>query len=288
MALTADVQFSRLARFSLTTANAAELAAFYIKAFGCRRVADERLHGETFRRLMGVDGDAHRIMLRLGDEIIELVEFDKPGSPYPANRESSALVFQHFAIVTSDMTAAWLALLRTDGWSRITTGSPQQLPRQAGSVTAFKFRDPEGHPLELLSFRRDHTPRKWQGRNVGQPCLGIDHSAISISDSAVSTAFYKTHGLTLSDHSRNAGIEQDQLDGLMRAAVEITALSPPTPSPHVELLCYENAAATPPLRLDNNDIAATRLVFESNDMAASGQRIDPDGHHLIFLPQSDC
>jgi catechol 2,3-dioxygenase-like lactoylglutathione lyase family enzyme len=236
---------------------------------------------------MGVESDARRITLCLGDDIIELLEFNKSGAPYPTNSESSSLVFQHFAIVTDDMAEAWLTLLGIDGWSRITAGGPQRLPDRAGGVTAFKFRDPDGHPLELLSFPRDNTPPKWRRSNGDRPCLGIDHSAISVSDTAVSTRFYTAHGLTVSGHSHNTGIEQDRLDGLVDAAVDVTALSPALSTPHVELLCYENATSPETLRLNSNDIAATRLVFEAHGQVVPARLTDPDGHHLAILPQSE-
>jgi catechol 2,3-dioxygenase-like lactoylglutathione lyase family enzyme len=186
------------------------------------------------------------------------------------------------------MKAAWLRLLRTDGWSAITTGSPQRLPERSGGVTAFKFRDPDGHPLELLSFPPGRTPPEWRGGHGNQSCLGIDHSAISVSHGAVSIAFYTAHGLTVSGRSNNTGVEQNQLDGLAGAAVDVTALAPALAPPHLELLCYENMSARSPLRLNSNDIAATRLVFKSHGAATPERLTDPDGHHLILLPQSEA
>lgn len=53
----------RIARFSLTTADAAIAARFYQTAFGCRRISTERVGGSQFERLMGVGGGAERITL---------------------------------------------------------------------------------------------------------------------------------------------------------------------------------------------------------------------------------
>ncbi|HEY5238355.1 MAG TPA: hypothetical protein VIJ62_08255, partial [Rhizomicrobium sp.] len=62
--MTADApQIDRLARFSLTTADAKSAAQFYEAAFGCRRIATDRLAGADFERLMGVAGGADRITL---------------------------------------------------------------------------------------------------------------------------------------------------------------------------------------------------------------------------------
>jgi catechol 2,3-dioxygenase-like lactoylglutathione lyase family enzyme len=158
---------------------------------------------------------------------------------------------------------------------------------QSGGVTAFKFRDPEGHPLELLSFRRNDTPLKWRVAQGGAPCLGIDQSAISVSDTAASVGFYEALGLSVSTNSRNVGPEQDALDGLAHVTVDVAGLAPPSPAPHVELLSYPGETPAPPEALRANDIAATQLVFESADTSAPFGLTDPDGHHLMIFPNSN-
>jgi len=287
MAMKIAPRVRRLARFSLTASDVDSLAVFYKQAFGCHQIADYRLQGDEFRQLMGVETDAHCVRLGLGHEVIELLQFDIPGRPYPADASASALVFQHFAIVTADMTEAWIHLSRTEGWSAITSGGPQRLPESSGGVTAFKFRDPDGHPLELLSFRRNHTPPKWRLAQGGTLCLGIDHSAISISDTTASVGFYAALGLTVSTKSHNVGAEQDILDGLAHVMVDVTGLVPPSPAPHVELLAYGGEAPALPEPLRANDIAATRLVFESADTNVPLGLTDPDGHHLTIFPDSN-
>jgi hypothetical protein len=129
---------------------------------GCRRIATDRLGGPEFERLMGAIGGADRITLNLGREIIELVQFDLPGEPYPHASSSSDLVFQHFAIVVADMMRAVQRLSTIAGWTPISTGDPQHLPASSGGLIAFKFRDPEGHPLELLAFPGD-VRSNWPG-----------------------------------------------------------------------------------------------------------------------------
>jgi len=287
MAVTPPPKVRRLARFRLTTADIGRLAAFYTQAFGCQQIADHRLEGDTFRELMGVESDARCIKLGLGQDVIELLEFDIPGRPYPVDTSASALAFQHFAIVTADMTKAWFHLSRMEGWSAITTGGPRRLPESSGGVTAFKFRDPDGHPLELLSFRRNHMPRKWRDALGDMLYLGVDHSAISVSDTADSVGFYAALGLGVSTNSRNVGPEQDALDGLAHVMVDVTGLVPPSPAPHVELLCYRREVSARPEVLCANDIAATQLVFEGAGTAAPFGLTDPDGHHLLIFPNSD-
>jgi catechol 2,3-dioxygenase-like lactoylglutathione lyase family enzyme len=279
---------ARLIRFGLTTADAESAAKFYEAAFGCRRIATERLGGPEFERLMGATGGADRITLNLGREIIELVQFDFPGEPYPRALPSSDLVFQHFAIVVADMTRAFQRLSAISGWTPISTSGPERLPASSGGVVAFKFRDPEGHPLELLAFPGD-VRSNWPAVSSEEICLGIDHSAISVSDGAASIAFYQNLGLSVSARSFNHGCEQQRLDDVPDAQVDVTALTPRCPTPHLELLCYRRAQQRlTPIRR-SNDIASSHLFFElcTGSTAVDGQVMvrsmrDPDGHAFLI------
>jgi catechol 2,3-dioxygenase-like lactoylglutathione lyase family enzyme len=280
--MTAGSKAKRLTRFSLTTANADRLSAFYEQALGCKRIGVTELRGAGFDDLLAIRGGARCITLGVGEEIIELLEFEHPGAPYPTPNSASDLTFQHFAIVVADMTEAWFRLSRIPGWSPITHGLPQRLPESSGGVTAFKFRDPEGHPLEFLSFPADKFPERWSNSSPRQTCQGIDHSAVSVASAPISTEFYETLGLSATGQSLNAGPEQNALDGISSVRVEVVTLLPERHTPHVELLCYGSAASSRNGPCRSNDIACTRLVFEGTAQAA--QRIsDPDGHHLILL-----
>jgi catechol 2,3-dioxygenase-like lactoylglutathione lyase family enzyme len=186
------------------------------------------------------------------------------------------------------------------------------LPASSGGVTAYKFRDPEGHPLELLAFGRDAIPARW--RNVSASgCLGIDHSAISIADTRRSVEFYEWLGLSCTGSSLNSGPEQDKLDGIAEALVGVTAMALPINStPHVELLCYRGGRTREWALPNINDVAATQLVlaldnhemlqalcaqcfdallsgpvrFENGAMRALVR--DPDGHVLCLeAPSSE-
>lgn len=272
----------RLSRFSLTTADANQLAAFYENAFGCQRLAMEHLSSAGFETLLGVRGGALRITLSLGKQIVELLQFDQPGRPYPANTLASDLIFQHFAIVVSDMARAFGQLSTMKAWTAISCGGPQRLPESSGGVVAFKFRDPDGHPLELLSFPNGAAPVRWQKIQNDAICLGIDHSAISVSSTTPSLSFYESLGFAVSARSINRGEEQEKLDGIIVTEVEVTALSPQTPGPHLELLCYRPVSCCPKPVRSNSDIATTRLVLESLDRTASYSAVDPDGHHVVI------
>jgi len=245
-------------------------------------------------------------MLRLGEQHIALAQPEPCGRRYPDSVPGWDPLFQHFAIVVSDMASAVAALRALPGWTAISTDGPQTLPASSGGVTAFKFRDPEGHPLELLAFPADATPAYWAMRS-GKGCLGIDHSAISVADTGRSVAFYNRLGLTRMASSLNIGPEQQKLDGITGAVVEVTALTPvPARSvPHVELLRYCGNFDRRKVLSDADDAAATQLVFavardaydvliERNRAAivrgpvvseSGASRVllrDPDGHWLCL------
>jgi catechol 2,3-dioxygenase-like lactoylglutathione lyase family enzyme len=238
----------RISRIQLVCADATATVRFYEAAFGFGCISESEIDS------------GRAVTLRLGGQSIELAELQPRGRPYPAGVCGANLLFQHFAIVVADMPSAYAHLRAQGGWTAISTDGPQRLPTASGGVTAFKFRDPEGHPLELLAFPEHSMPSKWRSQ-PGRPFLGIDHSALSVADTARSVAFYGGLGLTVLHRSHNVGPEQDRLDGMSAAQVDVTALVPPASStPHIELLCYRGPrpASTPPAP---NDIAATRLVF---------------------------
>lgn len=294
-------------RISLTTADPERLARFFERALGFAQIGIAERGGTSFARLMGVPGArARAYALRLGGQEIELLAFAERGTPYPAASASNDRVFQHFAIVVADMGRAYARLRESPGWTPITQGAPQLLPASSGGVTAFKFRDPEGHPLELLHFPPGHAPPRWQGPGSA---LGIDHSAIAVADTAASIGFYeRLLGFSAAARSLNRGGEQERLDGVPGAVVEVTALADPAGSaPHLELLCYRAPPGRKAAPLGSNDIAATRLVVrlpdrqaladcvtdagdalvspgvvESDDGSRAALLRDPDGHFLLL------
>jgi hypothetical protein len=111
--------------------------------------------------------------MRLGSNEVEFMEYRPPGRPYPEGSGSLDLWFQHFAIVVSDMDKAY-ARLRHVAFVPISSGGPQTLPERDGRVRAFKFRDPDGHPLELLYFPPGQGRTLWHRSADTQVFLGID------------------------------------------------------------------------------------------------------------------
>jgi catechol 2,3-dioxygenase-like lactoylglutathione lyase family enzyme len=275
----------RIAAFGLTSRDARQLVEFYQAAFDCRLLNTDRLEGASFEALMSVQGGAHRITLGLGRQIIEILQFDTPGRPYPEPLSPIDNSFQHLALAVTDIDAAWHRLSTCSGWSALTAGGPQCLPPSTGNVKAFKFRDPEGHPLEFLEFPAGSRPAYWNSLSRSL-FLGIDHSALSVRDVQASVSFYQTLGLRLAARTLNHGAEQERLDGISNPQVDVIALEPATATPHVELLHYRTTATRRPVTLHSNDLAATRLVMEAVgevDSTSCGTLLrDPDGHLVVL------
>jgi catechol 2,3-dioxygenase-like lactoylglutathione lyase family enzyme len=303
----------RIGRISFTTADTDRLGSFYQQAFGFEAMETEHHSGTDFARLTGIEGaQARALPLQLGQETIELLAFAPRGAPYPADIASDDPRFQHIAIVVADMEAAYSRLCACGGWTAITQPTPQRLPAASGAVTAFKFRDPEGHPLELLAFPPGNVPPRWrEAPHRHGPCLGIDHTAIVVASTATSVAFYQqVLGFSVVGGSLNRGREQEQLDAVSGAVVEVTALDPGAENPpHLELLCYRSPGPPrgAPAALRSDDTAATRLTLEVDDLPALEDRLaaarvryisagtvvlsdnrpaslirDPDGHALLL------
>lgn len=259
--------FARIVAFRLVTQQPDALVAFYA-ALGFT-VGDPQPIDDGELAMLGIVGGGMRWSMRLGEATVELDCYDQPGQPYPADANAASICFQHLALVTDDVEAAW-SDARSAGATLISEAGPVTLPKSSGGVTAVKFRDPEGHPLELLSFP-DAAEKGWRGSGM----LGIDHSAIVVSDLPASEAFYIAHALVHRDATLNQGSEQASLDGLESPVADVVPMMPQTAPPHVELLHYHQplGAAAEPVAV--NDVAATRIVWHHSPPALLR---DPDGH----------
>ena len=263
--------FREIVGFRLVTAEPERLSRFY-RDIGFDVGASELMTSAEID-LLGLSGGGVRIPMSLGESRVALECYDRPGRPYPADTSACDLVFQHFALVTGDAAAAWEQALGA-GATPISRGGPVKLPEAVGGVTAVKFRDPEGHPLELLQF----PPGSARGGGTGRR---IDHSAIAVADVASSRQFYRRHGLREAAATVNHGPTQDRLDGLANVLVDVVPMSPRHGTSHVELLGYRNPTARASGPLAANDIGATRIVWRSDDL---GLVRDPDGHLHQLTP----
>lgn len=294
----------RLLRVGITASDLARAAAFYEGALGFAPAGEPREAEPGFTAALGLEGAQATVQrLRLGAQEIELAAFMPPGRPYPPDSTSYDLWFQHVAVVVGDMAAAHARVVAHGGATPITEGGPQRLPPSSGGVTAWKFRDPDGHPLELIAFPPGGGPEAWRGIPRDALTVGLDHSAISVADAGRSAAFYEgALGLGRASQQVNRGPAQERLDAAPGDTVDVVALAPPdAATPHVELLGYQVPRGRPiPSGLRASDVAATRLVFETDDLPALALTLgvegrvaspgathllasDPDGHLLLFF-----
>jgi catechol 2,3-dioxygenase-like lactoylglutathione lyase family enzyme len=261
-------------------------------------------------RLLGLsDAQIRSTVLRLGEQEIELLSIVPGGRPYPRGVGAADTIFQHIAIVVADMNEAVARLAAAGGAVPISTDGPQTLPASSGGVAAYKFRDPEGHPLEFLAFAKGKVPDYW-AKAGGGPCLGFDHSALTVRDTSASLPFYDRLGLVRRGGSLNHGIEQERLDGVPGAVVEVSGLFAEPSPPHVELLRYRGHSAGTATAAA--DVAATQLSLKVSDRESLARLVatvpehlqppgivdledggsaallrDPDGHRLLLRAAKD-
>ena len=270
-------QAQRVLRISRVVADLRRAEAFYRDALGFRTTAQGRLG----------DGDAAEIVMRLGAEDIALVRFAAPGRPYPTDSRSDDLWFQHLAIAVNDMDVAYAHLSSHSGWRPISEGGPQLLPPANGAVRAFKFRDPDGHPLELIWFPLGQGRPVWHQGAPGGPFLGIDHSALAVAGTPRSLDFYRGLGLRVSERSLNRSPAQARLDGLPGAVVQVTGLRPASiAGPGLELLAYDPPGRPAGSVAANDGVTDWVTLAVSPSPGASPCPVqDPDGHRLVLVDQ---
>lgn len=311
---------------ALSVANLDRELAFYTNTLRFRLIGEDHANGAELENLTGLPGAHTRTAtLQLGDERIQLTQFVTPaGRPIPSDSRSFDHWFQHIAIVVSDMDRAY-EQLRAARVKHVST-APQTLPAwnpDAGGIKAFYFRDPEDHVLEVIWFPPGKGDPKWQQRAAGiLPAvasdstgtsrsrsasedagstlfLGIDHTAIVVSDTDRSIAFYRDQlGLRVAGGAENWGVEQEHLNLVFGARLRITALRAER-GPGIEFLEYLTPPGGRGLPADAkvNDLLAWRVHL--NGAATDPQAIpwnpigktgaaslvrDPDGHLLEIHP----
>jgi len=282
---------------------------FYTHVLTFEKVGDREVAGDEYEHLFGVFGLRVRsVRLRLGDEHLELMQFLAPhGRPIPVDSRSNDRWFQHIAIIVTDMSAAY-ARLRSFNVEHASSG-PQRLPDwnpNAGGIEAFYFRDPDGHNLEVLAFPPDKGPHKWHAKD-GRLFLGIDHTAIVVSDTEASLRFYRdTLGLRVVGTSENYGTEQEHLNNVFGAHLRITTLRA-AEGPGVEFLEYLTPRTGRPIPADtqaddlwywqvNMRAAAPETVVKAGTILLHDGMLswsagviahDPDGHASLIARDSN-
>src|SRR5919106_3008453 len=300
----------------MTVRNVERSSAFYAGVLGFEKVAEAEVWGEAYERLQAMFGLRMRVVrMKLGDEYIELTEYLTPkGRPVPLDSRSNDRWFQHIAIITSDMDQAY-ALLRRNKVEHASTG-PQRLPdwnKNAGGIKAFYFRDPDKHWLEILQFPEGKGDQKWH--RTDKLFLGIDHTAIVVSNTEASLKFYRdTLGLRVAGTSENYGTEQEHLNNVFGARLRITSLRAGSGGPGIEFLEYLAPRDGRPIPADarasdlfhwqttlivnTTESFAKRLLAENSRFVSSGVVTlsdknfgfskgllarDPDGHVIALF-----
>jgi catechol 2,3-dioxygenase-like lactoylglutathione lyase family enzyme len=262
--------------------------AFYRDGLQFHTMTRGRSDMATLAALGCADPKFEEVVMRLGAQEIALVRFAMQGRPYPRDSRSDDLWFQHLAIVVNDMDAAYAHLSLSAVWRPISDGGPQLLPPSNGAVRAFKFHDPDGHPLELLWFPSAEGRAEWYPRVSTTLFMGIDHSALSVASTSRSVAFYRALGLRVSDRSVNRGAAQERLDGLPGAWVRVTGLRPASAaSAGLELLDYYRPPGRAAGPVFPNDLVTdwTALAVRPSPDDSSCALQDPDGHRLVLVDQ---
>ncbi len=250
----------------MTVSDMDRAVAFYTTVLDFHKISDDEVTGPILETLEGVFGAHVRIVrLRLGGETIALTAYLTPGGrPIPVDSASNDRWFQHISIIVSDMDRAY-ARLRAARVAYAST-EPQLLPKTipgAAGITAFYFRDPDNHIIEVLHFPPDKGDPKWHGPHE-DVFLGIDHSAIVVADTKASVHFYVDQfGFRVAGTSDNFGTEQEHLNNVEGARLHITTLRA-AGGPGIELLEYVNPRNGRPYPADEraNDIVhwQTQLV----------------------------
>jgi catechol 2,3-dioxygenase-like lactoylglutathione lyase family enzyme len=147
-------------------------------------------------------------------------------------------------------------------------GAPDWNPSAAG-IRAFYFKDPDGHPLEVLWFPPGKGDARWH-RAGDRLFLGIDHTAIVIADTDRSLACYRDAlGLRTVGQSDNHGPEQERLNNVFGARLRITTLRA-SAGPGIELLQYLTPRDGRPIPPDAraNDLAHWQTALAVADAVA--------------------
>jgi catechol 2,3-dioxygenase-like lactoylglutathione lyase family enzyme len=222
--------------------------------------------------------DRSMMRLKLGNEVIELVEYHTPGRAMPPDSRSNDRWFQHIAIIVRDMDAAYRRL-QTHHVKGLSV-APQKLPDwnpQAGGIAAYYFADPDGHPLEILHFPSGKGQDRWHEK-TDKLFLGIDHTAIVVGNTAASLRFYQDQlSMRIVGRSENYGLEQERLNNVPGARVRITTLRA-SAGPAIELLEYLEPRTGRPMPPDTKPQDLWRWQIMVKTKTPFGERSDPDRH----------
>ena len=281
----ASSQVKKVDAIGITVADMERSVKFYSEVLGFKKISDEELWGEEYEKLNALFGLRMRIVrMKLGDETIELIDYlTSGGRSIPEDAKSNDLSFQHIAIVVSNMDKAYKHL-RKYMIMHVST-APQTIPASntaAAGISAFYFHDPDMHNLELIYFPKGKGDPKWQLTNK-KLFLGIDHTAIGVSDTDKSLKFYEgVLGIMRKGDSWNMGMEQAHLNFVEDASLHITGLRA-TEGPGIEFLQYIKPGPGKPYPVDSrtDDIWHWQTTLVANDAKKLHERLKAAQYQIV-------
>ena len=280
-----DVQRVKMVGF--TVADVERQADFFTKVLQFEKVSDFRVVGGQYDQMQGVFNANMRIVhLKLGEQTVELTQYISPptGRPIPVPSYSNDEWFQHLAIVVDDMDAAYKVL--QDNNVRQVSAHPITIPQSnpgAAGIKAIKFRDPEGHDLELIYFPRGKGDASWQ-TPTNRLFRGIDHTAMTVDSTEQGVAFYRDLlGFEVGGVTLNSGPTQEVLDGLFNDTCLVTAMMPASAPPHVEFLEYKTPPGGRPMPRGTraNDLWHWQTTLVTRDIRAVADLLRKTGAQFI-------
>jgi catechol 2,3-dioxygenase-like lactoylglutathione lyase family enzyme len=315
----AFAQVTKVDAIGITVKEMDRSVKFYTGVLGFKKISDTELSGESYEKLTGVFGlHIRTVRLQLGDEFIELTDYlTAGGRSIPEDQHSNDLFFQHIAIVVSDMDKAFQQVKKYN--AEFVSTAPQTLPKSipaAEGIKAFYFHDPDNHNLELIYFPKGKGLAKWHPdsyRDNGKIFLGIDHTAIGVSNTESSHKFYNDLlGIERKGDSWNKGTEQEHLNNVKAASLHITGYRAAA-GPGIEFLQYivpgpgkkypedtraddiwfwQTTLFTDDAAALYNKLKAAGCLFISEELVHNSQNgihtksfivKDPDGHALLIM-----
>ena len=283
--LPGDVE--RLKMIGFTVADIDQETAFFTKVLHFEKGSDFRVTGSEYDKMEGVFNANMRIVhLKLGEQVVELTQYISPptGRPIPIPSYSNDEWFEHMAIVVRDMDAAY-KILQENNVQQISANPitiPESNPGAAG-IKAVKFRDPEGHDLELIYFPAGKGDPTWQ-QPTSRLFLGLDHTAMTVDSTEKEVAFYRDLlGFDVGGVTFNTGATQQVLDDLFNDTCLVTPMVPISPPPHIEFLDYKTPPGGRPMPVDTkaNDLWHWQTTLVSKDIQAVAERLHKAGAQFI-------
>lgn len=278
-------QIKKVGAIGITVKDMNVSLRFYNEVLGFTKISDEEFTGAEYEQLEGLFGLHIRVVrMQLGDEQIELTDYlTSGGRSIPEDQKANDLFFQHIAIVVSDMDKAY-AQLKKHNVEFVST-NPQTLPKTippAEGVKAFYFHDPDNHNLELIYFPADKGQTKWHVP-TNKIFLGIDHTAIGISNTESSLQFYQTLlGIERKGESFNFGIEQEHLNNVEGASLHITG-NRAAAGPGIEFLQYLKPGPGKPYPADTraDDLWYWQTTLYTEDAEGLYNKLKSAGYQFV-------